>query len=438
MPRIAKTRKINNNVFNRLKGFNDITGEKYYKYQGMFEKAQEIVEYYGFKPIDLPAIERFEVFEKGIGGDTDIIDKEIYAFSVKGSSKLALRPEWTAGVNRAYIEGGFQSMPQPVLLYSYGPVWRHENPQFGRLREIRQFNLEILGTDKSISEAIVIRTVYDILKEFGLNGISVDINNLGERDSRGDYIKELNKYYKKHTEVLCHDCNIRLHNSPLRLLDCKMPGCQELSAEAPASIQFLSPSSRKRFKETIQYLEEMNIPYNINNSLVRGLDYYENIVFEFVQVIKDENGKDKNITICGGGGYDISANLGSKKEIPAVGAGIGFDRLLLLDDINPPIAKINRDAKIAFIQLGLDAKLKSLNILEKLREEKIPVFQSICKDSMRDQLSIVEEMNLPFALIFGQKEALEGNIIIKDMKKGINDIVAIDKLIPRLKKILKL
>ena len=438
MPRIAKKRQINNNVFNRLKGFQDIMGDKYYKYQGMFEKAQEIAEYYGFKPIDTPSMERVDVFEKGIGEATDIMEKEIYAFSVKGSSKVALRPEWTAGVNRAYIENGMQSLPQPILLYSYGPVWRHENPQHGRLREIRQFNLEILGTEKSMSDAIIIRTVYDILKEFGIEDLIVDINSIGEKSQRTDYIKELNKFYKKNISSICPECKVRLANNPLRLLDCKNESCKEINIEAPASVQFLSSNSRKRFKETIQYLEEMNIPYNINNSLVRGLDYYENTVFEFMQVIKDTEGNEKNITICGGGGYDISANLGNKKEIPAVGAGIGFDRLLLLDNINPPIAKINKDVSLAFIQLGLDAKLKSLNILEMLRQNKIPVYQSICKDSMRDQLVAAEEMKIQYALIFGQKEAIENSIIIKDMKKQINETVTIDKLIPKLKKILKI
>ena len=437
MPRIAKKRVINANVFNRLKGFQDILSDKYYKQQGMFEKAQEIAEYYGFKPIEVPSMERVDVFEKGIGGNTDIMEKEIYAFSIKGGTKVALRPEWTAGVVRAYIENGMQSLPQPILLYSYGSVWRHENPQHGRLREFKQFNLEILGTDKSVSDAIIIRTVYDILMEFGLKNIVVDINSIGEKSSRQDYLKELNKFYKKNIEHLCVDCKNRLLDNPLRLLDCKNESCSELNESAPSSLQYLSNTAKKRFKESLQHLEEMNIPYNINNKLVRGLDYYENIVFEFIENVVGEDGKEKRLTICGGGGYDISANLGNKKEIPSVGAGIGFDRLLLLPQVIAPVPKINNTCKIAFVQLGIEAKLKSLNILKMLRENKISVYQSICKDSLKDQLSMAEEMKIPFALIFGQREAMSDSIIIKDIEKQINRTVPLSKLISELEKIIK-
>ena len=273
--------------------------------------------------------------------------------------------------------------------------------------------------------------------EFGLKNIVVDINSIGEKSSRQDYLKELNKFYKKNIEHLCVDCKNRLLDNPLRLLDCKNESCSELNESAPSSLQYLSNTAKKRFKESLQHLEEMNIPYNINNKLVRGLDYYENIVFEFIENVVGEDGKEKKLTICGGGGYDISANLGNKKEIPSVGAGIGFDRLLLLPQVIAPVPKINNTCKIAFVQLGIEAKLKSLNILKMLRENKISVYQSICKDSLKDQLSMAEEMKIPFALIFGQREAMSDSIIIKDIEKQINRTVPLSKLISELEKIIK-
>ncbi|MEN9552254.1 MAG: hypothetical protein RI935_631 [Candidatus Parcubacteria bacterium] len=412
-----------------LKGMHDIFDETYYAYQGLFEKAQEIAVYYGFKPIETPVLEKEDVFGKALGEGTDVIDKEMYSFKGKGSERIAVRPEYTASVMRSYIEHGMHSLPQPVMLYSYGPVYRHENPQRGRLRQFRQFNLEILGTDKSIADALIIRTLITILEEFGFNDLVVDINSMGDKENRAPFLKELTNYYKKHIGSMCKDCHERIKTNPLRLLDCKKPECQEFKEQAPSSLSYLSNDARNHFKEVLQYLEEMGIQYRVNNSLVRGLDYYTRTVFEIIKIDTDENGNEKEITVTGGGRYNgLAKMLGNKKDVPAVGTGLGIERIMMFPECKKLMPRIMKTPKVYFIQLGFEAKLKSLCIMETLRKARIPVYQSISKDSLGTQLAMAEKMEVPYVIIFGQKEAMDNTVIVRDMKTRSQDTVKIDAL----------
>lgn len=443
------TKKDTNNnkskePMNSLKGMNDLIGDRYYQYQGLFEKAQEIAVYYGFKPIETPSLEKEEVFIRGVGEGTDIVEKEIYNFKTKGGDRVALRPEYTASIMRSYIENGMMNMPQPIMLYSYGPVWRHDNPQKGRLREFRQFNLEIMGTEKSMADALIIRTLMTILKEYGFEDLIIDINSMGDRDDRTVFTRELTTYYKKHITKMCKDCQVRLQTNPLRLLDCKNEECQKYKELAPASINYLSTDSKKHFKEVLQYLEEMGIDYRINNTLVRGLNYYTHTVFEVIKLEKEvdeegkeiEGGKEKEITITGGGRYNyLGKELGSKKDIPAVGAGLGIDRIMMFKECKKIEPKILKKPKVYFLQLGFEAKLKSLKIMEILRENKVPVYQNLSKDSLSAQLANASQMGTPYCIIFGQKEAMDGTVIVRDMKTHSQDIVKIEKLSEYLKKL---
>ena len=425
----------NQNALNRLKGTKDIRNQDYYQLQGMFEKAQEVSEYYGFKPLDTPILERATIYEKTLGEDTDVVGKEMYSFSVKGSDKVALRPEFTAGILRSYIESGMVAEPQPILLYSYGPVFRHENPQLGRLREFRQFNLEILGSEKSIADALVIKTAYDILSDFGFKDLLIDINSMGDSETRSSYLRELTSYYKKNISEMCKNCNERLKTNPLRLLDCKDEACQQYKEKAPQSINFIGVEARKHFKEVLQCLEEMEIPFRINHTLVRGLDYYKRTVFEIIKEYTTETGDIKELTVCGGGRYDMSKMFGSKKDIPSVGTALGFDRLAMMPDCDKMLPKIIKSPKVYFIQLGFEAKLKSLHVIDVLRHAKIAVHQNLSKDSLGAQLSVAEEMNIPYALIFGQKEAIDGTVIVRDMRKHNQETVKIDALCEYIKKL---
>ena len=420
------------------KGMHDIFEPEFFAYQGFFEKASEIALYYGFKPILLPMLESEELFTSGVGEGTDIVDKEMYTLKTKGGDKLALRPEGTAGVVRAYIEHGMQSLPQPVMLFYYGSFFRHENTQKGRYREFKQFGLEILGTDKSIADATIIKVTLTILEEMGLKDLCVQINTIGDKESRPAYRAELVTYYKKHLNEVCNNCKQRIKTNPLRLLDCKSPKCQGIKQGAPDCISALTGEPRQHFKEVLEYLDSMNIQYSINNHLVRGLDYYTKTVFEIVQGLEDEDSDKAPLALAGGGRYDyLGKNLRSKKDIPAMGVSIGVDRVIAHPNhksINPRIIK---RPKVFFIQLGFEAKLKCLEVVEILRKAKIPIQHALTKDKLSGQLGISEKLGIPFTIILGQREALDNTVIVRNMKTRSQETVKIDKLPNYLKKHLK-
>ncbi len=416
------------------KGMRDIMNEEYYNFQGFFEKAQEVAVYYGFKPIETPIMEQEEVFTSGIGEGTDIVDKEMYTLRTKGGDHLALRPEHTGALMRAYIEHGMQNMPQPVMFYQYGPVFRHDKPQRGRYRQFWQFDLDSLGSDKSIMDALVIKVGMNILEEAGAQNLSVDINSIGDKECRNGYIRELTNYYKKNMSSLGAIDRARLKTNPLRILDSKEEKTIELNLNAPDSISFLCASCKKHFKEVLEYLEEMGINYTINKNLVRGLSYYTRTVFE---IIEEKGGEDGTpLALAGGGRYDyLGKHIGGKKDIPAVGFSVGVDRIVSAPWYKKLAPRILKKPKIYFIQLGAEAKLKSLNIIEILRKAHIPIAQALSKDSLGSQLAIAERLGIPYAIIFGVKEALDNTVIVRDMGNRSQETVKINKLLEYLKEI---
>ena len=412
------------------KGMRDIIGDDYYKFQGLFEKAQEVAVYYGFKPIETPILEHEHVFTSAVGVGTDIVDKEMYSLKTKGGDHLAMRPEQTASLMRAYIEHGMQSLPQPVLFYHSGPVFRHDNPQKGRYRQFYQFDVDALGSDNSILDALIIKTLISILEDAGAKDLTVSINSIGDKESRPAYIKALVAYYKKHSKNLPEIDQERLKTNPLRILDSKHPVTKQINEGAPDAVSFLSPSGKKHFKEVLQYLDDMGIVYDIDKLLVRGLSYYTHTVFEIME--KNEDGTMQ--TIAGGGRYDyLGKMIGSKKDIPAVGGSLGMDRIIERPWFKNLAPRILKKPKVFFVQLGFDAKLKSLPIIEVLRKAKIPVEQSISKDSLGVQLGIAEKLGVPYVLIFGQKEALEESVIVRNMQNRSQETVAIKDLCQYLK-----
>ncbi|MFH1170111.1 MAG: histidine--tRNA ligase [Candidatus Vogelbacteria bacterium] len=413
------------------KGMRDLIGEEYYRYQGFFEKASEAAIYYGFQPIETPILESESLFYHSIGAHTDIIEKELYALRTKGGDRLALRPEGTAPIMRAYFEHGLQSQPQPIMFYYHGPFFRHDNPQKGRHRELRQFGLEVIGSGKSITDALVIRLVSTILAEAGLPDLTVEINSIGDRDCRPIWRRELVNYYRKHAKDICADCRERLKDNPLRLLDCKHPKCQPIKTGAPSVISYLCAPCKQHFKEVLECLEAMKITYTINNNLVRGLDYYSRTVFE-VSLPATET--EPGLALAGGGRYDYLARaLGSKKPLPAVGAAVGADRVLATPGVANLLPRLVKKPKVFFIQLGSEAKMCSLSVIEILRHARIPVAHSLSKDSLSTQLGIAEKTNIPYAMILGQKEVIDGTVIVRDMRTRSQDVVTFDELANYLK-----
>jgi histidyl-tRNA synthetase len=434
MKKLEPKNKIKAIDISSPKGMRDLMNEDYYSFQGFFEKAQEVAVYYGFKPIETPILEHEEIFTSSIGEGTDIVDKEMYTLKTKGGDRLALRPEHTASLMRAYIEHGMQNMPQPVMFYQYGPVFRHDKPQRGRYRQFWQFDLDCLGNDKSIMDALVIKAGMSILEEAGATDLTVDINSIGDKECRNGYLKELTSYYRKHINSLPALDRERLKTNPLRILDSKDLKTKEVNEGAPDSISFLCASCKKHFKEVLEYLEEMNIAFNINKNLVRGLSYYTRTVFEVYTKSSVEDGL--GVQIASGGRYDyLARQIGGKKDVPAVGFSIGVDRIVESNGYKKLSPRILKKPKIYFIQLGSDAKLKSLNIIEILRKAHIPIAQSLSKDSLGSQLAIAEKLAIPYAIIFGVKEALDNSVIVRDMGSRSQDTVKLNKLLEYLKEL---
>ncbi len=416
------------------KGMRDIMNEDYYSFQGFFEKAQEVCIYYGFKPIETPILEHEEIFTTSIGEGTDIVDKEMYTLRTKGGDHLALRPEHTASLMRAYIEHGMQNMPQPVMFYHYGPIFRHDKPQRGRYRQFYQFDLDTLGSDKSIMDALVIKAGMCILEEAGAQNLTIELNSIGDKECRGGYLRELTNYYRKNIGSLGPIDKQRLKTNPLRILDSKDEKTVLINEGAPDAVSFLCASCKKHFKEVLEYLEEMGINYNINKNLVRGLSYYTRTVFE----VYAENGEEgvPPMQIASGGRYDyLAKQIGGKKDVPAVGFSMGADRIVESKWYKKLSPRILKKPKMYFIQLGAEAKLKSLKVIDILRKAHIPIAQSLSKDSLGSQLAIAEKLGIPYALIFGVKEALDNTVIVRDMGSRSQETVKLAKLLDYLKEI---
>ncbi|MBU4353310.1 histidine--tRNA ligase [Candidatus Parcubacteria bacterium] len=444
MPDKAETPKL---LIQSPKGTHDILPDDYALYQSIFEKAEEISSYYGFRPIQTPHFEKTDLFTAAIGESTDIVEKEMYAFKTKGGDRLALRPEGTAPVMRSYIENGMHTLPQPVMLWYKGSFFRHENPQKGRFREFQQFGLEIIGEPKTIAEAIIIQVLTLILKEIGIEDIIVNINSIGDKECRTNYRKELMNYYRKKFNALCGDCKKRFKKNPLRMLDCKKPKCVELKQDVPQLIDYLCNNCKQSFREVLEFLEASDTPYFLDNHLVRGLDYYTRTVFEIfedtaekIKGAADEGENEKKtrgVALVAGGRYDGLAKTLGKKDIPAVGGAIGIDRVVqILRDRNIK-PQIKKTPKIFFIQLGAAARYKSLSIMEMLRKAGVPIEQSLCKDNLRGQLKLASKLNMPYVLILGQKEALDSSIIVRDMESGVQETVAVEKIIETIKRKIK-
>lgn len=431
MPR-KKTQ--NKNTLQAPKGMHDILPKEYAFYKAIYDKAEEIANYYGFMPIATPHLEKTDLFTATLGETSDVVEKQMYSLRTRGGDKLTLRPEGTASIMRSYIENGMQTWPQPVMLQYKGSFFRHEKPQKGRFREFQQFGLEIIGEEKAIAEATVIKVFTLILEELGLKSTIVHINSLGDKSCKSSYKKDLTSFYRKKANQICKDCKKRLTKNPLRLLDCKEEKCIEIKSEAPQMIDHLCADCKQYFKEVLEFLDLSDIPYFLDTRLVRGLDYYSRTVFE---IFEDKQEESSRMALASGGRYDYLSQVISNKKLPAFGGALGVDRLAQLMMEREISIKGTKAPKIFFIQFGKSAKYKSLKIIEMLRKAHIPMMQSISKDTLKSQLRIASKLNIPYALILGQKEALEDSIIIKDMNTGTQETVPTEKVVEFIKNKLK-
>jgi histidyl-tRNA synthetase len=419
--------------FQTPKGMHDIFGEKWKYFNRIFEVVENFAKFYNFERIETPILEDAELFTKGIGLATDIVQKEMFLLRTKGGDYLALRPEGTAPVVRAYLQHGMQSLPQPVKLWYFSQFFRYEHPQAGRFRQFWQFGFEILGEQNPALDAQIIFIFYSILKEFGFENLTIKINSIGDSFCRPYYKKSLVSYLKHRAYALCQDCKRRLKENPLRILDCKEDKCRQIIAQAPQILNYLCEGCKNHLKSVLEFLDELQLPYNLDPYLVRGLDYYTKTVFE----IFEESEKGKAIgALAGGGRYDNLAKILGGEEIPGVGGASGVERIIEL--MREKQIKLPREkrAKIFIAQIGELAKKKSLKIIDEFRKEKIPIYESIGKDSLKSQMKLADKLGVKYVLIFGQQEALNNEILLRDMEKGKQKKIRLKNLIKEVKKIL--
>lgn len=403
-------------------------------YDRVFKVFKEIAEFYGFKKITTPILEYAYLFERGVGQDTDMISKEMYILKTKGGDVLALRPEGTVPVLRAYFEHNFDKFHGAQKFYYFGPFFRHENPQAGRYREFYQVGAEIVGgKSDSLYDAEIVSLGFNFLKELKIQNIIININSIGCLHCRPKYIKKLVDYYQKYSGSICKDCNRRLKSNPLRVLDCKNEKCQSIKSNAPNILDNLCLSCRNHFKSVLEYLDELNIAYNLNFSLVRGLDYYSRTVFEYMI----EGGGSEVGSVGGGGRYDYLAQILGRDPTPALGLAFGVERLIYVMQANQIKLPERVGKKVFIIHLGDLAKKRTLFLMNKLKETGVSFVETQDKESLKAQMKSANKAGADLVLIIGQKEVFDNTVIVKDMKSGIQETVPIAKLVEVVKKYIK-
>lgn len=416
------------------RGTRDILPEDQQYWNFIRQAVAKKATYFGFDRIDLPMFENVKTFTRSIGSGTDIVEKELYEvkrFSEKQSSlesknNFALRPEGTAGVVRAYIQNGMQYWTQPIKLWYLGSMFRYDRPQKGRYREFQSMGAELIGDESPASDAQIILLAWEVFVELGLdNNLIVDINTIGDDNCRPKIRKALVSYYENNYQDLCQDCLNRLKSNPLRLLDCKNESCNKIKKNAPQTFDLVDENCKKNFKEVLEYLDELNIPYDLNPSLVRGLDYYTRTTFEFRQ--KEDT--ERQSALGGGGRYDGLVELLGGQPTPAVGFGLGLDRMVELlkkSRISLPNENISQ---VCLISLGERAKLIAVSLIQEITRAGFKVTFAPQKDSLKAQLRFANKVNSAFALIIGQKEALDNTIIVKNLDDSSQEIISRNKLI---------
>ncbi len=427
----------NNKTFSLLRGMKDVLPDEYKYWNLISRKGNELAKAYGFKRIDTPILENLGLYERSTGKTSDIVIKEMFSFTDKNDDKIALRPEATPSIVRSYIEHGMFNLPQPVKLFWMGPVFRHDKPQAGRFRQFNQIDFECIGEANAVADAQLILIAYNFFKELQVD-IIIQINSIGCPECRKEYIKKLEDYYKERGKraKLCNDCKKRLGRNSLRLLDCKEKQCIAISVEAPQIIDYLCEECKNHFIKVLEYLDEVGVSYNLNSYLVRGLDYYNRTVFEIWPAdIEDNNTENsRQLALGGGGRYDGLIEYLGGRPTQACGFGIGVERIILKIKEKNILLKEENRADIFIAQLGDQAKRKAMVLFEELRRIGLQVQQDFTKDNLKNQLETADKLGVKYSLILGQKEIIDGTILIRDMESGIQEVIDYKKIVQEITK----
>ena len=395
----------------KLKGTRDILPKESEVWQYIERKAKEIFENYGYKEIRVPVIESLELFQRGVGEATDVVQKEMYCFEDRGGRKVALRPEGTAGVVRAYIENGLSSEPSPLKLWYHMPMYRYENVQKGRQREFNQLGAELFGTESYMADVETIEMVEQLFQSLNIKDIELNINSIGCTECRKKYIEALKEYIRPNLESYCETCKTRFEKNPMRILDCKEEKCKELNKNAPKILDYLCEECKMHFENVKNMLDKLEIEYKIDPNIVRGLDYYTKTVFEFVSKLD-------GLTVLGGGRYDgLVEELGGAKT-PAIGFASGMERLIDVFKNNNPDLKLEKNMHIFVAYIGEEANIYATKLVKNLRQQGIYAEKDIMGRSIKAQFKYADKKKANYVITIGDNEIETKTATIKNLQTG--------------------
>ena len=409
-----------------IRGFNDILPSEIGRWQFVEETAREVFEGFGFSEIRIPIIERTELFSRGIGEATDIVEKEMYTFTDRSGNSLTLRPEATASMARAYLEHQIYSFDPVAKLYCIGPMFRYERPQKGRYRQFYQIDAEVFGVENPMVDAEVILMLIHFLSRVGLEKLELQINSLGCRDCRPQYREELKHFLTKKSFQLCEDCQRRLHTNPLRIFDCKVETCQEAIANAPQVIHFICDECQKHFDKVKEYLGMAGLAFILNPRMVRGLDYYTRTAFE---VVSYQLGSQNAVT--GGGRYDNLFQEIGGLDVPGIGFAIGMERLVSL---LPKEKEFVQYPRLFIAALGEETYREAYRLVNQLHLEGIRAELDYEGKSLKSQMRRADKLKAQYVLIMGEEELKRGKAVLRNMGTKFQEEVPLQGLIDTLRK----
>ncbi|OAO84947.1 Histidyl-tRNA synthetase [Anoxybacillus flavithermus] len=417
------------------RGTQDILPEQAAKWQYIEHIARELCRRYNYQEIRTPIFEHTELFLRGVGDTTDIVQKEMYTFEDRGGRSLTLRPEGTAAVVRSFVENKMYGYPnQPVKLYYMGPMFRYERPQAGRFRQFVQFGVEALGSNDPAIDAEVIALAMDIYHTLGLKKLKLVINSLGDVESRKAHRQALIDHFQPRIHEFCDDCQARLHKNPMRILDCKKDRDHELMSTAPSILDYLNEQSRTYFEKVQMYLQKLGIAFEVDSRLVRGLDYYNHTAFE---IMSEAEGFGAITTLCGGGRYNGLVQEIGGPETPGIGFALSIERLLAALEAEGISLPISEGIDCYVVALGEQAKEEAVALVAALRKEGISAEKDYQDRKVKAQLKAADRLHATYVAILGEDELRKGVINVKHMATGEQQEVPLDTFISHMKHVLK-
>lgn len=407
------------------KGTKDVTPYESYKWHYVENIMREMTARSGYREIRTPGFEHTELFLRGVGDTTDVVQKEMYTFLDKGDRSITLKPEGTAGAARAFIEHGMFNDALPLKAYYFTPVYRYEKPQSGRLREHHQFGVEAFGGSEPTLDAEIILLALSVLEACGLKNLSLNINSIGCPECRAKYNSALKEYFRG--KKLCETCESRLERNPMRILDCKDPDCGRDAQNAPSILDYICDGCREHFENLKSLLDAMNVAYSVNPRIVRGLDYYTKTVFEVIATTSEGE-----ITVCGGGRYDGLVKQLGDKDVCGIGFGMGIERLLMLmenENVLPPVPENIRVYTVS----GASERKEAFAFVQKLRRNGISADLDHNGRSFKAQFKYAGKMNVPYTVVIGSEEVASGKYVLKNMADGTQESCSEEEIISRVR-----